>query len=69
MQPMTDEAVRTLTAPAAPRPQQAKRPESPAAEKPAAERPDVRRTAEGRAKRKSTRPAPYPMRDFLASHR
>jgi hypothetical protein len=76
MQPMTDEAVR---APAASRPQQASRSEKPAAEKPAAEKPvaekpvaekpDVRRAADGRAKRKSARPAPYPMRDFLASHR
>ena len=41
-------------------------------EKPAqaAEKPDVKRTADGRpAKRQRVRPAPYPMRDFLASHR
>jgi hypothetical protein len=43
--------------------------EKPVSEKPAAEKPDVKRAAEDRSKRKHVRPAPYPMRDFLASHR
>jgi hypothetical protein len=42
----------------------------PSAPKPSAEKPGVKRAAEGNAaKPKLVRPAPYPMRDFLASHR
>jgi hypothetical protein len=77
MQPMTDDAAKPGAAAAAvtARPQRAdtepqRRAEKPAAEKPASEKPEVKRTADGQStKRKSVRPAPYSMRDFLASHR
>lgn len=66
-----DTAQRTAEKPATEKPA-AEKPaaEKPAAEKSAAEKPDVKRSADGRStKHKRVRPEPYPMRDFLTSHR